>query len=102
MASHRERQRWFEGREPDEIAWSGPISLELFYDIGAMRFTSYRIEDGKLRPGKCWVCWAEHFRRSPEAFRLLLQFVELARRWPLDAQPDNAPQGRGQGEGANR
>ena len=49
MASHRERQRWFEGREPDEIAWSGPISLELFYDIGALRFTSYRIEEGNSR-----------------------------------------------------
>ena len=102
MPSHRERQRWFEGREPDEIAWAGAISVELFKDIGALRWTSYHIVDGRLRAGKCWISWAEHLARSPGALRLVEEFLELARDWPFSAQPDNAPQERGQGEGANR
>ena len=102
MPSHRERQRWFEGREPDGNAWAGPISLELFRSIGALRWTSYRIVDGRLRAGKTWISWAEHLARSPGALRLLEEFLGLARDWPFSAQPDNAPQERGQGEGANR
>jgi len=55
--------------------WAGPLSLHLDPEAGELQLIAWR--GGRKYPIRTFTLYRHHFVSSPEALRLLEEFVEL-------------------------